>query len=237
MLRHSVGHCPQLTFTSDFHELVQGDLLPGPCRLRYDPLRLLGEDNRNAQHEIHAHIRFHPGGGEWQDDLIVPANARLKDLADPAGQGLMLETTFTLPSHCKELEAWFSCTHADGHTHWDSNFGKNYWLRFPLHDLEIKTAQIRSPTKKAAEDAFVLEVLSVNSVDAIDVRWRLPNVPDEPRRSASLSASAGAGGKKSWRPALPIQVPHQGTVVFDLVYSVEGRKFTDDNQGRWYLAD
>jgi hypothetical protein len=26
-------------------------------------------------------------------------------------------------------------------------------------------------------------------------------------------------------------------VAFDVIYIVAGRKYTDDNQGRWYIAD
>src|SRR5690242_10772901 len=112
MLRHYVGRKPQLTFTSDFHELVQGDLRPGPCVLRYDPLRLITvADNCNERHEIRACVRFHPSGGTWEGSLTVPPNAHLKDLADPAAQGFMLETTFPLPTDCEAVEAWFSCEH------------------------------------------------------------------------------------------------------------------------------
>ena len=52
LLRANQGSRPQITFTSDFHELVTGDLVPGPCALRYDPLRLveLGDDADEPHH-------------------------------------------------------------------------------------------------------------------------------------------------------------------------------------------
>jgi hypothetical protein len=235
MLRHSIGRRPQLTFTSDFHELVQGDLTPGPCVLRYDPLRLLAADNSNERHEIRVWLRFHPSGGSWQGSLLVPENSHLKDLADPAAQGFMVETPFPLPPGCEEIEAWFCCEH-HGRADWDSDHGNNFWLRFALHDLKIGAAQVR-PAPSAAGSSFELQVDSTAAVEALDVRWRLPAQPEEGRRTHSMAVIGRSGGRKQWRNTVPIGVPKDAAVVFDLVYRVSGREFTDDNQGRWYLAD
>lgn len=234
MQRQSVGRRPQLTFTSDFHELVQGDLVPGPCVLRYDPLRLLAADNCNERHEIHASLRFHPSGGSWEGSLIVPPNAQLKDLADPAAQGFMLETTFPLPSGCQEIEAWFSCEH-HGQTDWDSNHGANFRLRFPLQDLQITQARVRAG--EGAAGSFEVHVDSIAAAESVEVRWRLPAQPEEGRRRNSLSVVGHDNGRKQWRNTATLAVPKDAAVVFDLVYRVAGREFTDDNQGRWYLAD
>jgi len=236
MLRHFVGRRPQLTFTSDFHELVQGDLIPGPCVLRYDPLRLISADNCNERHEIHVWLRFHPTGGSWEGSMIVPPNAQLADLSDPAGQGFMLEATFPLPQGCEEIEAWFCCEH-DGRTDWDSDHGKNFWLRFPLHDLQITAAKVRPSAAGAGQSTLDLQVESQAAVDSIEVRWRLPSQPDEGRRRNALTLTGQRAGRKQWGNAVPLVVPENAAVVFDLVYCVGGRQFTDDNQGRWYLAD
>ena len=233
MQRHSAGRRPQLTFTSDFHELVQGDLIPGPCVLRYDPLRLLAADNCNERHEIRASLRFHPRGGSWEGGLVVPPNARLKDLADPAAQGFMLEASFPLPDGCGEVEAWFACEH-DGRTDWDSKQGANFRLRFPLHDLKITQAKVSA---SQGASSFEVNVDSAAVVESLDVRWRLPAQPDEGRHINSLAVASQEGGRKQWRNTATLAVPKDAAVVFDLVYRVGGRDYTDDNQGRWYLAD
>lgn len=237
ILRHSLGRRPQLTFTADFHQLVQGDLVPGPCVLRYDPLRLIASDNCNPQHRIQAHLKFHPSGEMWQQTLLLSANMRLKDLADPAGQGVMLETTFNLPPGCEEIEAWFSCTHPDGHTDWDSDHGRNFWLRFALHDLHIESAAVRPATPNAPQDDFKLLITSIPAVESLDVRWRIPSVHDQPRQQHALVEIGRDTAGKQWRLIPEIHVAHEAVVVFDLVYCLNGRKYTDDNQGRWYVAD
>lgn len=212
-------------------------LIAGTCVLRYDPVRIVKEMNLNPASEIRAHVRFHPSGGLWEGQLRLPPNAHLKDMADPAGQGVMLETTFDLPADCDELEVWFCAQAPGGGSCWDSNHGKNFWLRFALHDLQVSRAEVR-PVAGQPQDAFELEVGSVLAVEAITVRWRLPSVPGEPRRETVLRQRADRlKNQKTWTPTAAMLVPHAAAVVFDLVYSVRARKFTDDNQGRWYLAD
>jgi hypothetical protein len=239
-LRQNAGARPQITFTSDFHELVQGDLVPGPCILRYDPLRLvtLG-DAATEHHHIRAHVRFHPVGVEWQRLLELPAGLPLADLADATGQGFMLTTTFDIPVGCDALEVWFSCTHDDGQTHWDSDHGKNHWLRFGLADLAIKTAKVKPAVKKSApRDALEFEFATRPAVDSVNVRWCLANSPKAPRVVTSLICADATPTGKTWTaPAGGIPVPKGAVVSFDVVYNVDGRDYTDDNQGRWYIAD
>ncbi|MBK7003097.1 MAG: hypothetical protein IPH35_25215 [Rhodoferax sp.] len=57
------------------------------------------------------------------------------------------------------------------------------------------------------------------------------------RQISSLIATPTIGGKTWSTPAGGIPVPKGATVAFDVVYCVDGRVFTDDNQGRWYIAD
>src|SRR5262245_17325891 len=131
----SAGHAPQITFTADFHELVQGELRPGPCVLRYDPLRLLPFEEIAALsggvRSIVACVNFHPAGGHWEQELKFRVTPQMQTLADPTGQGVMLETKFDLPQGCEELECWFYSADASGGKRWDSRMGKNFWLRFP----------------------------------------------------------------------------------------------------------
>lgn len=238
-LRQNKGSRPQITFTSDFHELVQGDLVPGPCVLRYDPLRLVTiGDAATENHHIRAYVRFHPVGVEWQGTMELPEGLPLADLADATGQGFMLTTTFDIPEGCDELEVWFSCTHDDGQTHWDSDHGKNHWLRFGLADLALKSAKVKAAKKKtAAQDALEFEFATKAEVASVNVRWRLTNRPQAPRVVTPLVSASTATGKTWSAPEGGIPVPKGAVVAFDVVYRIDGRDFTDDNQGRWYIAD
>ena len=239
-VRHNQGCRPQITFTSDFHELVQGDLFAGPCVLRYDPLRLveLG-DAADESHRIRACVRCHPMNTEWQGLLELPSGQPLAELADSTGQGLMLSTTFEIPPGCDELEVWFSCTHADGTTHWDSDFGKNHWLRFGLADLTIKLAKVAVAShKNSPQDAFEFECATVVKVDDVKLRWRLPSNASFPRQVTPLACTSSEATGKIWKtPSGGLPIPRGATVSYDILYRVGGREFKDDNQGRWYIAD
>lgn len=239
-LRKCQGSRPQITFTSDFHELVQGDLVPGPCVLRYDPLRLvtLG-DAATEHHHIRAYVRFHPGGVEWQGSMDLPSGLPLADLADPTGQGFMLSTNFTIPENCDELEVWFSCTHDDGQTHWDSDLGKNHWLRFGLADLTLKRAEVKAAKKKTdVTDTLDFELATRAKIETVKVRWRQTNAPHAQRVVTPMICNASTATAKTWTaPVGGIPVPKGAVVAFDVVYTVGGRTFTDDNQGNWYIAD
>ena len=238
--RQSQGLRPQITFTQDLHELVQGDLIPGPCVLRYDPLRIIpAEEIQDERHVIHAYLRFHPSGQLWNGILVVPANAPLAEMADPAGQGYMLETRFDIPAGTDEIEAWFSCTHPDGYTHWDSDDGKNHWLRFSLHDItEVKAQVVPPDAANPAQSAVELTITTIPLVTWVTIRYSLPSFPDRPRVEAPLIQTGSTDAGKTWgAPPEGILVPAGATVTFDLIYGVGERKFTDDNQGRWYLAD
>lgn len=240
LLRANQGSRPQITFTSDFHELVTGDLVPGPCSLRYDPLRLVAlGDAAGDVHHIRAHVRFHPSGAEWQGSMELPAGLPLAELADPTGQGFMLTSTFTIPEGCDELEVWFSCTHDDGQTHWDSDFGKNHWLRFGLADLAIKSVKVKPAKKKdAAQDLLEVDLATKPKIDSVSLRWRITSQPQSPRQITPLVVGSLTSAGKNWTaPFDGIPVPKGATIAYDVVYTVDGRTFTDDNQGRWYIAD
>ncbi|MEN9841740.1 MAG: hypothetical protein RL376_1540, partial [Verrucomicrobiota bacterium] len=216
-LRQNRGARPQITFTSDFDELVQGDLVPGPCVLRYDPLRLvtLG-DAATERHHIRAYVRFHPGGVIWEGLMELPSGLPLADLADPTGRGFMLSTSFTIPADCDELEVWFSCTHDDGQTHWDSDHGKNHWLRFGLADLKLTRAEVKPAKKKTdATDTLEFEFTAKSKVDSVEVRWRQTNAPHSPRIVTPLVSSAATATAKgnTWTSPLGgIPVP-KGAVI------------------------
>jgi hypothetical protein len=83
-----------------------------------------------------------------------------------------------------------------------------------------------------------VEVTSLFCVESMVVRWRMANLTKEQRRQSPLTSSAQDGSLKQWSmTGGGVMVPRNATIVFDLVYYVGGRKFTDDNQGQWYIAD
>jgi len=200
---------------------------------------LVGVHDESRVRQIFANIRCHPSRDLWRGVMTVPAGIPLRMLADPSAQGFVLETTFPIPLACDQLEAWFSYTRPNGETRWDSDFGKNSWLRFPLHDLKTIQAVVHPPWQAApGHDVFEIKISSLSSVDSMEARWRVANFPKEPRRQAPLTSSAHGTPMKLWSiTGGGVMVPRHATVVFDLVYHVAGYKFTDDNQGQWYIAE
>jgi hypothetical protein len=239
MKRRGQNYRPRLTFTSDFHELVNGDLIPGPCLLRYDPLRVVPKSEIGSlpktQRPITAHIRFQPSEQLWEKDLLFRRASRLIVDEDPTGQGTMLEAEFVLPGGCQELECWFSYADQNGETRWDSDMGANFWLRFPTYDLEISDAQIVA-RPNAALNLFKLDIESIPAVESVEVRWRYTNAVNDARYQQALAPTL-LGERKRW------SLSGEGTAVssntplaFDLVYRVGSHTYTDDNQGTWYIV-
>ena len=239
--RLSAGHRPQLTFTSDFHELVQGDLLPGPCVLRYDPFRIAPHEHIAGKTalpgKLTVEVVFHPQGTHWSTPFDVQSGRALDIVPDVVGQGTMCKANFNIPEGCEELECWFQYIDACGNRYWDSNQGRNYWLRFPTHDLLMISASVDSSSNKAA-DTLQMEVTSVSQVGSMEVRWRAMKFGPGTRQISPLSAaSSNEPGRTLWSPSDPIEVPQRSPVAFDIVYTVEGRSYTDDNEGNWYVVD
>jgi len=237
--RRGKGQQPQITFTSDFHELVRGDLLAGPCVVRYDPLRIVPREELASlpatQRPITAHVRMHPGGELWEGAMRFRPASRLIVDEDPTGQGTMLEIEFPLREGRDEIECWFSYSDASGKSLWDSASGRNYWERFPAHDLNLRSAEIISQNNQPL-DRFKLEIESVPQVESMTVRWRYTTAISNDRQSRPLT-SAMDGEKKLW--TLPVEsanVASDTPLAFDLVYMVGDRKTTDDNQGTWYIV-
>lgn len=237
--RRGKGQDPQCVFTSDFHQLVRGDLLYGRCVIRYDPHRIVPHDEiptlPATQQPILAAVRFHPAGTVWQGELRFPAGSGIVPDEDPTGQGTMLEIECGIPEGCDELECWFSYVDSTGQTRWDSAGGSNFWLRFPTHDLEIMKAEI-SGAPGGALDTFHLEVESLPAVASIAVRWRYANAINDARHQQAL-VEAEEGAKKRWTlPAASAGVAWDTPLAFDLVYSVNGHFYTEDNGGGWFVV-
>jgi hypothetical protein len=236
LTRRYIGAPPQFTFTADFHELVQGDCLPGPCRLRYDPFRIVPSSDFDSPGAVECFVRFLPSGHLWQKTLPIRPGVMRLEYWDAAGQGFMLETSFTMPEGCDELEFWFSYGRSGGGVSWDSAGGENYHLRFPTYDLDQPSAVVVSSSDPVF-DRLQVRVSSIPEVEAVNIRWRLTNPEAQPRRETALVPSSGEKGRTNWStPDGGVPVPTKSTAIFDFVYRVHGRPYTDDNAGTWYLA-
>jgi hypothetical protein len=146
----------------------------------------------------------------------------------------MIETEFPLPAGCEELECWFSYEDTSGQTHWDSAMGANFRLRFPTHDLRLLRGEVIK-AHGTGIDRLEIELESVPAVETVGLRYRLTQPSGYPGRECALVSSAD---HRSWTtPAGGTPVPANATIVFDLVYTIGGRRFSDDNEGTWFLAN
>src|SRR5262249_24375156 len=142
--------------------------------------------------------------------------------ADPTGGGTMVEIQFPISPDSEELECWFSYTDGSGETHWDSAMGKNFWLRFPPHDLELVSAEMETKP----DEHLKLEVDTVPEVDAIDLRSRYTRPVDYPRELCPLDPTTLETGRKRWKvPEGVISMSSDTPILFDLIYRVGEHKF------------
>jgi hypothetical protein len=167
--------------------------------------------------------------------MRFPPASRLIADNDPTGQGTMLEIECPLRQDTDELECWFSYVNNGGETQWDSEMGANFWVRFPAHDLTIRTGEIVARPEEPF-DRFRLEIESVPVVETMVVRWRYANALNELRHKQPLKASQLAEGKLWTLPDGGTNVASNVPLVLDVVYTVRGHEYTDDNQGTWYVV-
>jgi hypothetical protein len=236
--RRGKGQWPQIIFTSDFHELVRGDLLEGNCVLRYDPYRIVPPGEiaglPQSQRSITCHLHFHPEGQTWEGEMRFAPATYLVAQYEPTGQGTMLEIDFHLPPGSDEIECWFSYVDETGKTLWDSNLGSNFWLRFPTHDLQITVAElVAGPT--GALDLFELEIESVPAVETITVQWRYANEITGTSQQRPLTETL-LGDRKRWSLPGGAPVAWNTPLAFVLLYTVAGQTFFDDNDGTKFVV-
>jgi hypothetical protein len=242
--RQSLDQLPQITFTLDHHELVTGNLLPGcPCVLRYDPLRLLSpEDPDHLQAvstmPVTAYVRFSPLGPIYSFDLQSRTGRLRHPDVDITGQGTMQTGQFDIPTDAEEVIVWFSVRMPDGSIQWDSAYGANFHFRFTSRDLAVLRTTVTND-QQIPYSRFAVEVAADPAITSITARYRVVNdrTGDSRRSEVPLSPTGAADeqGRKIWSVS-GIAVPHRAVVAFDLVYVAGGHRFTDDNEGRYFLA-
>ncbi|HWR49855.1 MAG TPA: DUF6209 family protein [Bryobacteraceae bacterium] len=235
MQRRFENRPAQISFTSDFHELLQGDLRPSAgLTLRYDPDRLVPPGDYvfgDSSWPITAHLRYSDQGPLTEMPLrgpVTPVPDR-----DPMGQGSMLTASTAVPAEARFVELWVSGQMSDG-LHWDSDYGRNYWFRFPYADIHIESAIVLPRERGQAQ--FILDVRGVPEIERVSVRFFNAAASVPVRREEQLrEAQRTAEGRRRW--TLEDQVAPTSLVKFKMYYWIEGRRYKDDNSGAYYTAD
>jgi len=241
MYRHRrIDKSATITLTSDFHELLTGELTRGESvMIRYDPLRIWPQgtspDDGLANHPVTVHFKWSPHGPEYQSLLESRAGVVDHFDADPTGQGFVLTRVLELASSAEELILWFSADSPDGITLWDSDYGHNFHFRFTEDGIDVLDAAI---VDRQADAAWRVEIAAPQQVGPVQVRYRIlyPHTSNQ-EYWVSLSRADGSlsDGRAKWFNA-SISVPYHATLAFDVIYFINGRRYKDDNDGRYFIA-
>ncbi len=226
---------PQLTFTADWRHQIQGNLLPGKVKVRYDLQRLAGEAE-SADSDVEVFARFLPEGHLWSNPLKPEKKTTSKK---KNGAGAYAVVDLTIPADCEEFELWFARQLPNGETQWDSNFGKNYRQRFAALDLDIAKAAItRSKAKKRVSDSFQVEIKTNPKIEAVTLECAWDLEGETQQLSLPLVLKAEKKTAKTWKmPEGKIAIPCDASVAFGFSYYIQGHKYSDDNNGESYLAE
>ena len=239
--RRCAGKPAAITFTSDFHELVTGDLRPGASLLlRYVPLRIVpaGEAYRfgDPARPVCAHVQFAPGALPLDVPLVSPAGIIPCPDLDPTGQGSMLAAALGVPSDAELVNLWFTYDSAAGTVLYDSAYGANYRFGFPCRDIGAVETVV-SPRPDGTTDRLDIVIRTADAVDDLLVQYVLAADPAclkhdlYMRRTGPDAAQPGA---VAW--AASVDIPHQATVRFRVCYWIGGRRLIEDDGGAWYMA-
>ena len=239
------GQPAEITFTSDFHELLAGDLHPGgPLLLRYDPRRIVPADEPyrfgDPERPVIAHLRFRADGPGIEVVLRSPAGIVACPDADVTGQGSMLSARLDVPADADRVVVWFSYDRAAGGTVYDSDFGADYRFGFPAREIRrVEATVVRHPdtAPDAPGDRLEVTVATPAGIEAVAVKYTLIADPGCAKHEVALqrTGEAGADGDTLlWQGSA--DVPNGAIVRFKVCYWIEGRRLIDDNAGAHYLA-
>ena len=239
--RAQAGQPAVITFTSDFHELVTGDLCPDrPVTFRYDPRRIIPRDEPcrlgDPKRPILAHVQFGQRQPAASQTLASPVGMVEHPLHDPTGQRFALTARFDIPADAEELIVWFSYQTQAGEIHYDSDHDANYHFSFVSDHLEVVTATVVSDPQTASS-RFAVTVAADDKIDAVTVRYLAVSDPTfgKEERSLQPTGQRAAPGRRLWAVA-DLPAPHQATVRFKIYYWLGGQCYKDDNAGHYYLA-
>jgi hypothetical protein len=233
---------PQLVFTRNYREYVRGWFHPGQtATIRYDPYRVVppGDDYRfgDPARQIVAHLQFNEGGPVTDVTLTSPVGT--PDYISPSviERAPKLRGEVAIPEGADWVSIWFTYTGAGGRVLYDSNFGKNFRLRFYREEIELlQTEVVDDPGQPLAR--FVCRAATDASVERVIARYRVVNrQPVAPETSVDLrrTGKTDEQGRAIWETS-DVLVPKDAVLAYDLVYYADNRPFKDDNQGSFFVA-
>lgn len=232
---------PRITFTSDFHELLYGDLRPGAeLVVRYDPKRIVpeGEPYRfgDPNSPIVAHVAFRAGQAPMSKTLVSPAGVLDHPNADATGRGPMLQASFSVPENAEEVVLWFTYAGASSGMHHDTDEGRNFRFGFVSEQITLLSADVVSDPQ-TPYSGFSVRVAAVPAVDRVSVRFRVVGDPQFGKQDLDLGKT-GDSAPSGW-PIWALSgcaVPYRAVVHFKLFYWIAGTRYKDDNNNQYYLA-
>ncbi len=239
--RTHAGKPALITFTSDFHELVIGDLRPdNPVTLRYDPKRIIPQDENylfgDSKRPIIAHVQFGKGKPESSQVLISQIGIIENPVNDPTGHRSVLTARFDIPADAEELIVWFSYLAQSGEMHYDSDEGANFRFGFASDDITVLDATVVSDPQ-TPYSGFAVTVAANDKIEAISVRYRVVGDPTFGKNEKPLQKTGQHDdeGRSIWEVA-GLTVPYRATVRFKIYYWIGGQRYKDDDSGHYYLA-
>jgi hypothetical protein len=145
----------------------------------------------------------------------------------------MLTAATVVPADAAFVELWV-CGKMPDEERWDSDYGVNYWFRFPYIDIEIASAEVT--VQDEANARFRLNVTTAADVEAVRVRFsdvstRVRVRRDEPLRAGDRTERL----RRRW--SFEDAVAPTALIRFKLYYWLGGHRYKDDNSGQYYLAN
>jgi hypothetical protein len=210
--------------------------------VRYDPHRIVPPDEDvlfgDPRWPVIGHFQFQEGGPVVDLELTSAVGALANPDVDVTGQGAMYTGELRIPADAQQVIAWFSYFATNGVTHWDSDYGANYYLRFTTLDVKLLERVVTSDPQ-TPYSGFGATIAASPAVTQVAVRFRVLNDPNQGgQRSVVQLQPTGKKGRDKraiWQVG-GVAVPYRAVIAFDIVYTVDGRSYTDDNNGRYYLA-
>lgn len=233
--RHYLGRTPRLTFTSDFHELLTGDLVPGQTlHVQYDPRRLrIGE----RIPPVTLHARFRDDGPVTDVPLHSPPG-QVEALPDEATtRAAVMRALVDVPEDADFVSLWFTGVAVDGSIRTDDDGGRTFRLGFPSRDIGEVTATVLPAESREGSGVFTVDVAALRGMNRISVRYHVVNDPVQAKGEFDLApgSTPDAEGHAVWTGRAP--VPSAKSVVrFKIHYWIDGERFKEDNASAYFLA-
>ena len=231
-----------MTFTRDFREFIRGAFWPDvEATIRYDPYRVVppgdGYHFGDPARPVVAHLQFNEGGPVTDITLVSLIGESSHISAWTERRVPMLHGELTIPEDADWVTIWFSYMSSTGRKIYDSNWGKNYRLRFYREEIKILDSFVRNQAAMPLNE-FVCRIAAGHDVDRVIARYRIVNVkPETPVTSVDLHRTdlVDKDGLAIWETR-GVFVPNDAVIAYDIIYFVAGRPFKDDNEGAFFLA-